>query len=122
MGAEYRNVLYAECEFCGRRWFVDSMDRGWEGFLSLPVSNHRVVCAERTPEQRRSVNKRDERRWALHPTRARIVNAVEHIGLVSVVESASNNASTRPLVRSGKKALSKPSASSVKPAGSPSGG
>lgn len=83
MSVDYRNHLYAECEYCGRQWLVDIEDRGWEGFLSLPVSNHRVVCAERTPEERRAANKRDERRWALHPTRARIVNAVSHIGLVS---------------------------------------
>lgn len=92
MSAEYRNHLYAECEYCGRQWFVDCEDRGWEGFLSLPVSNHRVVCAERTPDERRAANKRDERRWSLHPTHARIVNAVLHIGLGSAVESASNTA------------------------------
>lgn len=85
MAVEYRNVLYAVCLSCGRRWYVDNADRGWEGFLSLPVSNHRVVCAERTSEERRAANKRDERRWALHPTHARIVNAVRHIGLVSDV-------------------------------------
>jgi len=93
MSAEYRNTLYDECPSCGRRWLVDALDRGWEGFLRLPVDTHKLVCAERTPEERGAANKRDERRWAKHPTHARIVNAVQHIGLVSNVKSASNTVS-----------------------------
>jgi hypothetical protein len=87
MAIENRNALYDECPSCGRRWYVDAYDRGWEGFLRLPVDTHKFLCAERTPEQRRSVNKRDERRWSLHPTHARIINAVRHIGLVPDVEA-----------------------------------
>jgi hypothetical protein len=81
---------YKECPHCGRVWYVPigesrtSSGSGWTGFLERPIANHIHHCKNRTPAERRKINRCDEARWRKNPPRARIKNAPGHSGVREV--------------------------------------
>jgi hypothetical protein len=51
------------------------------GFIVAACKAHEARCSGRSPAERRTVNLRDETRWASAPPRSLITNPDDHAGL-----------------------------------------
>lgn len=89
VGVAYRNDrrirklsnTEAECPFCGRYWRVYNKNgSGQLGFILSAGENHAFTCEHATPEERRAIARRDEKRWQSQPPANTIKNNPDHPG------------------------------------------
>ncbi len=66
------------CSHCGRIYCTGGKRTG---FVKAGFFRHETCCADRTPAQRRAVNRRDEAKWKRHGKAATIINNPHHLGL-----------------------------------------
>lgn len=73
-----REYYYFACQHCGRNWRATGTRTG---FVKSARNTHASWCKERTPAQRRAINRRDEARWQKVPPQSDIWNDPRHPGL-----------------------------------------
>jgi len=69
------------CPHCGRVWrSTPKNGASCFGFIFTAAGRHAYVCSIATPEERRAIARKDERRWRNRPPENHISNNHDHPG------------------------------------------